>query len=136
MERQCLESLLLREVRVVMVLPRRCAGIRLQRGWRVPLERGRLLLLSPFPDGNRRSDRGHAHARNVVVAALSEALFVPFAAWGGSVERCSVLALGWGIPLLTVGANAHPLLRDRAMEVERWIAGSAPARREGVFALT
>ncbi|HSD71658.1 MAG TPA: hypothetical protein VLE54_02650, partial [Thermoanaerobaculia bacterium] len=73
--------------------------------------------------------RERAHQRNVVVTALSDALFVPYAAEGGSVEHCVVLALEWRTPVLSVGANAHPLMRDRAGRVEEWADFRAGGRR-------
>ena len=136
MEQQCLESLLLQQVGVVAVLPRPIAGMRMPAEWRGPLDQGRLLVLSPFPEGNRRSTRERAKLRNVTVAALADALFIPYAAEQGSVERCVALALEWGTPVLSVGANAQPLLKGRAGRVEAWIAGRSPHREERAFALT
>ncbi len=136
MERQCLESLLLRRVRVVIVLPRPVAGMRIPAEWKEALDQERLLILTPFPEGNRRFTRDRASLRNVVVSALADAIFIPYAAEGGSVERCAGLAFAWGTPVLTVGGNAQPSLNGRAGRIEEWIAGGVARPAEERFILS
>jgi predicted Rossmann fold nucleotide-binding protein DprA/Smf involved in DNA uptake len=104
-ERECLEVLLQGTQPVVVCLARGMAATRVPARWRTPLERGRLLILSPFPDEIRYVTEATAQLRNRVVAALSHRLVVPHAAPGGQLLRLARRAIRAGIP---VHAFDHP----------------------------
>ena len=87
MEKEFL-TFVLRGTAPVIVCPARgIARMRLPAAWRTPLETGRLLLLSCFPDNIRRPTHQTATKRNALVAELATSLLVPHAAPGGKVER-------------------------------------------------
>ena len=71
MEKEFLD-LLLRGVASVVVCPTRGLGnMRIPKGWKKPLEEGRLLLLSFFNDNIRRPTATIVARRNACVAALA-----------------------------------------------------------------
>ena len=104
-ERECLEILLDGTQPVVVCLARGMAATRIPARWRTPLERGRLLLISPYSDEVRHVTEGTATLRNRMVAALADRLVVPYASPGGQILRLSRRAIRAGIP---VHAFDHP----------------------------
>jgi predicted Rossmann fold nucleotide-binding protein DprA/Smf involved in DNA uptake len=71
--------------------------------WRLGLDAGRLLVLSPFSAKIRRPTAETAGKRNELVAALARVVFVAHAEPGGEIERVAALARGWGKPVLGFG---------------------------------
>jgi predicted Rossmann fold nucleotide-binding protein DprA/Smf involved in DNA uptake len=109
MERECLR-ILLRGPQPIIICPARSLdGIRLPKEYKKPLDQGRLLLLSPFPDKLRRATVKTSLYRNRFVAALAECLFVPYAAPASKTEQlCSdILARGKRLYTLECDANLH-----------------------------
>ena len=104
-ERDCLEVLLQGNQPVVVCLARGLHATRIPARWRSPIQRGRLLLLSPFPDTVREVTAATAELRNRVVAALSHRLVVPYASPGGRLLRLVSRAIRDGVP---VHAFDHP----------------------------
>ena len=104
-ERGCLEVLLQGTQPVVMCLARGLAATRIPARWRTPLDRGRLLLVSPFADDVVELSAATAEARNRLVASLARELVVPHAAPGGHLIRLvrDVIASG-----KTVHSFDHP----------------------------
>jgi predicted Rossmann fold nucleotide-binding protein DprA/Smf involved in DNA uptake len=111
-ERECLEILLEGTQPVVICLARGLAATRIPPRWRTPLERGRMLLVSPFSDGVTELTSANAELRNRVVAALARELVVPHAAPGGRLLGLlrEVIAGGKTVHSFDHPANA-PLLR-------------------------
>ena len=70
MERECLRLLLRGEQPVVVCPARGIDNMRVPRDWRSALDKGRLLLLSPFPATIRRPTTAFAAQRNDLVAQL------------------------------------------------------------------
>lgn len=100
MEKECLD-LLLRGTQPVVVCPARgLEGMRFPGAWRLGLEAGRLLVLSPFSAKVRRATAETAQKRNDLVAALAWVVFVAHAEPGGEIERVAAQARGWGKPVL------------------------------------
>ncbi|MCY4090675.1 MAG: hypothetical protein OXF62_07645 [Caldilineaceae bacterium] len=94
----------------VIVSPARGVGtMRVPRAWRQPLDAGRLLLLSIFPDNIRRPTAATAARRNACVAALADRFLVLHAAEGGkTADLCrQALAAGKLVYALDSPANAH-----------------------------
>ncbi len=110
-EKECLR-LLLRGTGPVVICPARgLEGMRIPQDWRGPLEQGRLLVLSAF-DGKIKRPKAHiAEARNRLVVALADAVFVAHASPGGKTETLCREIVAWGKPLWTVAGpeNANLL---------------------------
>jgi predicted Rossmann fold nucleotide-binding protein DprA/Smf involved in DNA uptake len=80
MEAECLD-LLLRGSQPVVVCPARSIEwIRVPGAWKKPIEKGRLLLLSPFTSQHHRPTVPLAEKRNRLVAEIAHAVFVAHAA--------------------------------------------------------
>lgn len=102
MEKECLE-LLLRGRQPVIVCPARgLDGMRLPAAWRAAVKEGRLLLLSPFAANVQRPTAELAQARNELVAAVADVVFIAHAAPGGKTEAFARVVLGWGKRVLTL----------------------------------
>ena len=108
-ERECLAILLRRSQPVIVCPARSIAGMRIRAAYRKPLDEKRLLLLSPFPEKQRRITERLSLERNRLVAALAGAIFVAHAEPGGRTEKLCLEVLGWRKPLYTLesGVNAH-----------------------------
>jgi predicted Rossmann fold nucleotide-binding protein DprA/Smf involved in DNA uptake len=111
-EREVLEILLQGTQPVVVCLARGLKSTHIPSTWRTPIERGRLLLVSPFADDLRHITRATAEYRNRMVAALAQRLVVPHASPGGSVLALAGRAIREGVPVHAFDHPANrPLLR-------------------------
>ena len=119
MEKECL-AVLLRGAQPVIVCPARSLeGMRIPAGWRQPLATGRLLLLSPFEQGPRRATVELAQARNRLVAAIADAIFVAYAEAGSKTESFALEVLSWGKPLFTLPGDENQTLIHRGAQPAR-----------------
>jgi len=91
MEQDCLDILLRGKQPIILCPARRLKGMRLGPKVRQAIDEGRLLVLSMFDDGVRHTTAAQAVQRNNLVAALADALFVPYAAPNGKTWRPSIL---------------------------------------------
>lgn len=91
----------------LVVCPARGMPQRLEKKFKKPLEEGRLLLLSPFNDGERRITADLAASRNRFVAALAERVLFIHAVPGGQTERLAREVIGWGKPVYTLADAAN-----------------------------
>jgi predicted Rossmann fold nucleotide-binding protein DprA/Smf involved in DNA uptake len=111
-ERECLDVLLEGSQPVVVCLARGLAATRVPSRWRTPVQRGRLLLLSPFEDDVRHVTHATAEVRNRVVAALAYRLVVPHAAPNGRLLSLVRSVIRDGIPVHSFDhPENRPLLR-------------------------
>ena len=106
MERECL-NILLRSPHAVIICSARNLPRRIEADLKRPLDEGRLLLLSAFPDSIKRPTIETAHQRNRVVAALAESLFVPYAEPGSKTESFCREVVAWGKQLHTHASVAN-----------------------------
>lgn len=110
-ERECLTTLLRGNNPIIGCLARGVERMRIPKEYRKPLEEGRLLLLSPFSDKQRRADAGMAATRNSVVAALAHEVFVAHAEPGSKTAILCHDVIKWGKDLRTFENTAnHNLL--------------------------
>ena len=108
MEKEFLTFILRGTASVIVCPARSITRMRLPATWRTPLETGRLLLLSPFPEKIRRPTHQTATQRNALVADMATSLLVPHAAPGGKVERLCEDALGRARAVYTLtGLNSR-----------------------------
>jgi predicted Rossmann fold nucleotide-binding protein DprA/Smf involved in DNA uptake len=103
MEQECLDFLLRGEQPVIICPARGIGRPRLPAPWRKAVDAGRLLVLSPFGDKVVRPTKVHAQRRNEFVAAISAAVFIPYAAPGGKVSQLARTLLASATPVFVLG---------------------------------
>jgi len=86
MEKECLDLLLRGDAPIVVVLARSLGKMRVPSDWKPLVDRGQMLIVSPFSGKHATTTGKRAEQRNHVVAELSRALFVPHAAAGSKTE--------------------------------------------------
>ncbi len=101
MDKECLDILLRGKGPIVWCPARSIEKMRLGPKYKQAIEAGRLLLLSPFPVGQRRMTEDKALVRNRLVVALAERVFVAYAEPGGKTEALCQEAVAAGKLLLT-----------------------------------
>src|SRR5712692_3350228 len=79
-EKDCLPMLLHKSDPVIIVPGHRLSISRLSTGWQSAIERGRLLILSPFSDKQKRVTSALAVERNRFVAAIANEILIAYAA--------------------------------------------------------
>jgi len=126
MEKECLNVLLGGTQPVVICPARSIERLRLPADWKAALQQGRLLLLSPFAENQRRATTGRAQIRNEFVAALADAVLVAHAVPGGKTDRFCRGVLTWGKPLLAL---------DNAENTDLWALGATPIQPEALTPL-
>ncbi len=94
MEHECLR-ILLRGPQPVIICPARGLPKRLAPELHAPLAAGRLLLLTPFPESERRVTRELAERRNLVVAALAAEVWFAHIAPGGQMDHLAQRVAAW-----------------------------------------
>ncbi|MDZ7816997.1 MAG: DNA-processing protein DprA [Planctomycetota bacterium] len=72
MEKECLDILLRGDQPAILCPARGLTGLRIGKMPRRALKKGRLMILSPFPNNIRRTTAAQAVQRNDLVAALAE----------------------------------------------------------------
>ncbi len=110
MEKECLDLLLRGNQPVVICPARSIEGMRLPSALRSAVEAGRLLLLSPFKQKDRRPTAKLAEERNRLVAALATEVFVAYANEGGKTEQLCRDLIAAGKPVLTFDSPANAKL--------------------------
>lgn len=97
LEQQCLDILLRGKQPIVMTLARGLGNFRLPAAQRKALDDGRLTIISPFPETEKRATADLARQRNRFVASLADEVVFAFIAPGGSLSRLSEELAGWGV---------------------------------------
>ncbi|MFA7683837.1 MAG: DNA-processing protein DprA [Syntrophales bacterium] len=110
MERDCLDILLRGKQPIILCPARRLKGMRLGPKVRQAIDEGRLLVLSMFDDSVQHTTASQAVQRNNLVAALSDALFVPYAAPNGKTWKTIHAALKRKQPVYTFGLEDNATL--------------------------
>jgi predicted Rossmann fold nucleotide-binding protein DprA/Smf involved in DNA uptake len=106
MERECL-NILLRSPHPVIICPAHRLPHRIEPEFKCPLDEGRLLMLSAFPDSIKRATVETAHQRNRIVAALADAIFVAYAEPGSKTEFFCREVVAWGKLLHTLAGHSN-----------------------------
>jgi predicted Rossmann fold nucleotide-binding protein DprA/Smf involved in DNA uptake len=109
-ERECLR-ILLRGTQPIIICPARSlGGMRIRVEHKKAIEKGRLLLLSPFNENQRRNTVETAMERNRFVAALADSVFVAHASTNSKMEKFCHEVLRLGKPLYTFESEANKFL--------------------------
>lgn len=133
MDRECFDILLRGKGPIVWCPARSIEKLRLTRARRMAVEAGRLLVLSPFPAGQRRITPEMAEVRNRFVVSLAERVFVAFADPGGKTEALCRKLVAAGKPLLTFDSRHNQnLLALGAQALESGEEGRAGKQAEPV----
>ncbi len=109
MDKECLK-LLLRGNQPVIICPARSIWSRLPGEWKLPLDQGRLLIISPSEEKHRHPTAELAQERNEFVAALADNIFVAYAAPGSKTERFCQTVISWDKPLFTLASQDNASL--------------------------
>lgn len=107
MERQCLEILRHRKVPTIVCPARSIEKMRLPAAWREALSANLLLILSPFPPGQRRATARLATMRNEFVTALAERTLIPHARPGSNTEQLARKLIASGKSVFTFHDNEN-----------------------------
>jgi predicted Rossmann fold nucleotide-binding protein DprA/Smf involved in DNA uptake len=106
-EQECLR-ILLRGTQPIVICPARSInGMRVKAEYKKPLEKGRLLFLSPFTEKQSRISEERAVFRNYFVAALADSIFVAYAALGSKTELFCQEIFTWGKRIYTFEKNEN-----------------------------
>lgn len=97
LEEQCLDILLRGNQPIVMALARGLRTVRLPAEHRKALNDGRLTIISPFPETERRATVNLARQRNRFVAALADEVVFAFVSPGGSLSRLNEELAEWDV---------------------------------------
>jgi predicted Rossmann fold nucleotide-binding protein DprA/Smf involved in DNA uptake len=117
-ENEALQVLLGGVQPVVLVLARGMLK-RLRPEYRQPVEEGRLLLVSPFPDSVQWVSAENAQVRNRLVCALADEVLIAHAESRSKTEALAQEITGWSKPLWTVEHSANRNLQAMGFETYR-----------------
>ena len=101
-EKECLRILLRGRQPTIICPARSIEKMRLPAEWKEALTEGRLLILSPFFGGQRRSTVELARQRNFLVAALADEACFIHSNPGGRIEELRQVAEQWKIPIIKI----------------------------------
>lgn len=102
MERECLNILLKGKQPIIFCLARSIKGMRIKPEYKKPLDEGRLLILSPFAEKEKRISSERALERNRFIAAIGDSIFIPYAAPNSKTEELCKELLPWNKPVYTL----------------------------------
>jgi predicted Rossmann fold nucleotide-binding protein DprA/Smf involved in DNA uptake len=138
MEKECL-TLLLRGTQPVIVCPARSINkMRIRAEYKKPLEKGRLLFLSPFDKNQHRPTVKTSHYRNRFAAALCAVVFVAYAGPFSKTEELCREIISWQKPLYSFDSDynknliemgAQPVNMDNVSEWAKLLDGNADKKR-------
>jgi len=111
MDKECFDILLRGHGPIVWCPARSIEKMRLKPSYKQAIEAGRLLILSPFPEGRGRISADRAELRNRFVVDLAERVFVAYAAPGGKTEALCREVVSLGKPLYTFESKYTENLR-------------------------
>ncbi len=123
MEQECLRLLLRGAQPVVVCLARSLQRLRIPAEWQHPIVDGRLLLLSPFDEKQRRATADLAHRRNRFVAAIADEVLIAYAEQGGRTEALAREVSQWNKPTYTLKDERNGLLMQygaRPVDAGSW----------------
>jgi predicted Rossmann fold nucleotide-binding protein DprA/Smf involved in DNA uptake len=109
-EKDCLPILLRGPDPIIIVQGHRLSTSRLPREWQKAIDAGRLLLLSPFREKDKRVTAELAAERNRFVAGISDEVLIPYAAPGSKTEALALDLLKSAKRVYTFNERARPLL--------------------------
>ncbi len=109
-EQEALTVLLRGPQPVIVCMARSLDGMRLKPEYKTPLEEGRLLLLSFFPDTVRRATAETAYQRNRFVAAMADQILIAHAHPGSKTAQLAQEIAEGKKPLFMLNHSANESL--------------------------
>jgi predicted Rossmann fold nucleotide-binding protein DprA/Smf involved in DNA uptake len=109
-EKDCLPILLRGSDPIIIVQGHRLSTSRLPIEWQKAIGNGRLLLLSPFGENDRRVTTELAAERNRFVATISDDILIPYATPGSKTETDALSLLAAGKRVCTFNDRPGSLL--------------------------
>lgn len=106
-EKDCLPILLRGSDPIIIVQGRRLSTTRLPAEWRKAIDVGRLLLVSPFTDKQKRVTTQLAEERNRFVADLADEVLIAYAHPDGKTEKLAAELLKSGKRVYTFDSPAN-----------------------------
>lgn len=122
-EKDCLSILLRGPGPIIIVQAHTLSKARLPREWQKAINGGRLLLLSPFGEKDKRVTAKLAAERNRFVAAISDEVLIPYAAPGSKTEALA-------LDLLKAGKRVYTF--DRNPNANLAVHGAVPVSAESL----
>lgn len=116
MEQEFFDILLRGDQPVVLCAARALSSTRMGQAARQAAVAGHLLAISPFDDNVRRTTAAQAVRRNEMVAALSENVFVPYAAHGGKTWNTVEAALKRRQNVITLDDEENAALMQQGVQ--------------------
>lgn len=107
MEGECLNILLKGKQPIIFCPARSIKGMRIKPEYKKPLDEGRLLILSPFAEKEKRISSERALERNRFIAAIGDSIFIPYAAPNSKTEQLCKELLSWNKPLYTLQSESN-----------------------------
>lgn len=123
MEKDCLDILLRGKQPIIFCPARGLKGLRLGDKARQAVDEGRLLVLSVFSDDVRHTTAAQAVRRNNLVAALADALLVPYAAPNGKTWTTVHAALKRNQPVFTFDVDDNAALLKAGAQPFQFLLG-------------
>lgn len=116
-EQEVLVTLLRGTAPVIVCPARSIADMRVPSDWKPHVERGRLLIVSPFTESQNRATRQTATIRNQLVAALAQQVFIAYAEPGGKTEAFARRLLAEGVQVATFDLEQTRNIREAGAEL-------------------
>lgn len=85
-EKEVLEVLLKGTCHIIVVLGRRLEGARIPAAWKVEIEKGRMLVISPFKDYQKYVTKDISLKCNDLAARIAKRVLIVHASEGGSLQ--------------------------------------------------
>jgi predicted Rossmann fold nucleotide-binding protein DprA/Smf involved in DNA uptake len=86
-EKDCLDILIKGDQPIMVCPARSISRMRIPSGWKKPIDEGRLLILSPFDEKQKRPTVPTAQQRNQLIAMLGRSFLIPYAEAGSKTEK-------------------------------------------------
>jgi predicted Rossmann fold nucleotide-binding protein DprA/Smf involved in DNA uptake len=109
-EKDSLSILLRGRNPIIIVQGRRLSRTKLPAEWKKAIDAGRLLVVSPFTDKEKRVTTRLAEERNRFVAALADEVLIAYAHPGGKTEKLAAELLNSGKRVYTFESPANTKL--------------------------
>ncbi len=117
-EKDCLDILLKGSQPIVVCPARGITRMRIPNIWKKPIDDGRMLILSPFDEKQKRPTVSTAQQRNHLVAMLGMSFLIPYADAGGKTERLGLEIIHAGKKVFTLSRGPSSWALAGAIKIE------------------